>query len=243
VSFEQVTLGLAITASILAVLGIVLTVWFFRMQTNDVKEAAKERSKFSQDMHGLLGEIRGKVYTTQEQVQQQYDRLLNAFIEKGSREISGKTAPLIEDVQRLVDEAMKKQPRTDQVKAEELTEIKRRLNVLATSMVGIAQSSLAQSSTEIRNQGLLPPNRFYGTVTIDGKPAPDGTPVFALADVSLWSTGAKTSAGRYTLDVQSSGKPLVSKQITFMIGDLLAQQTAVWQMGANTNLDLSAKTR
>jgi hypothetical protein len=243
VSFEQVTLGLAITAIILALLSIVLVVLFFIIQTNDVKQAAKERSKFSEDMHGLLGEIRGKVYSTQEQVLQQYDKVLDAFIQRSSQEISQKTTPLIEDVQRLVDETIKKEPRTEQVKAQELAEIKRRLNILSTSMVGIAQSSLAQSSVEIKMQGLLPPHRFHGTVTIDSKLAPDGTPVFALADSSLWSAGARTLAGHYTLDVLSSGKPLVGKQITFMIGDLFAQETAVWQMGANTNLDLSARTR
>lgn len=85
------------------------------------------------------------------------------------------------------------------------------------------------------------PHRFYGMATIDGNPAPDGTPIFGLG-VSLSSRDTETLAGRYELYVESLGGPLEGKQVTFKIGGLLAQQTAVWQMGANSNLDLSART-
>lgn len=241
-SFEQVTLGLAITAIILAVLSIVLTVWFFIIQTNDVREAAKERSKFSADMHLLLGEIRGKVYATQEQVNQQFDKLLDAVINRGQQQISKKTTQLIQDVQRFVDEVINKEPRTQQGK-DELTKIKERLDNLSASITGIAQSSIAQSSAEIRKIPPFPPHRFYGKVTIDGNPAPNGTPVFVMADSTLWSDGAITLEGRYQLLVLSSAIPTRPKRISFRIGHLLAEQTEVWETGHNTNLDLSARTR
>ena len=87
-----------------------------------------------------------------------------------------------------------------------------------------------------------PPHRFYGTVRIDGKPPPDGTTVSAVTQ-GLAISGVTTVEGRYVLDVFPLGTRPVGMQITFRIANLPTEQTAVWEMGELTNLDLSVRTR
>jgi hypothetical protein len=94
------------------------------------------------------------------------------------------------------------------------------------------------------------PASFYGTVTVNGADAPEGTPVSAWIDgVRYATTDAFTFDGRsmYALDVPADdpatpeldgGRP--GDTIVFHIGGLKADQVAVWQGGTNTGLDLTA---
>jgi len=247
VSFEQVTFALAITAIILALLTIVLTVWFFIIQTNDIKQAAKDRSKFSEQMHYLLGEIRGKVYATQEQLNQQFEKVLDPVIELARQKISQKTTPLIEDVQRLVDEAIDKEPQTEQVKAQELKEIKRRLVDLTASIGMIAQSSFAQSSAEIKRQAQSVPCWFHGTVRVNGATVPDGTVVKAIVEGYVHTTTTTTpayGASHYFILIPNPlGVVFEGKTVTFMIGNLTATETGSWAEGRNILLNLNATSK
>ena len=81
-----------------------------------------------------------------------------------------------------------------------------------------------------------PPHRFFGTVTVNGLTAPSGTAVSAVIDgVEQGSTTVDTD-GKYIMDVsQGSGNDIV-----FQIDQLTATQTASWEKGMATLLDLTA---
>lgn len=243
-TFEQVTFGLAIAAIIVAVLDILLSVSFFRMQTNDLHEAARQRTQFSEQMHDLLGEIRGRVQATHEQLNQQFQKVLDPVIELARQKILEKTTPLFEDVQRLIDEAIKKEPQTEQVKAQELKEIKRRLVNLTASIGTIAQSSLVQSSSEITMQSSFPPCRFRGTVRVNGAAVPDGTVVRAIVEGDTYTTttpAAGYGASSYSILIpQPLGLIYHGKKVTFIIGNLTAAETGSWAKGENILLNLTA---
>jgi len=94
------------------------------------------------------------------------------------------------------------------------------------------------------------PASFYGTVTVNGTDAPEGTPVSAWIDgVRYATTDAFTFDGRsmYALDVPADdpatpevdgGRP--GYTIVLRIGGLKADQTATWHGGTNSRLDLTA---
>ena len=98
-------------------------------------------------------------------------------------------------------------------------------------------------------------HRFTGTVTIGGKPAPDGTKVSAwkhtedlgglvlrlVPEVEVVETEVKD--WRYRLEVPHNNLFAFAPKLGFSIDDLLiADQTASWQAGGDTHLDLTAKS-
>lgn len=108
---------------------------------------------------------------------------------------------------------------------------------LCSMLVGIA-SLFAQA---------LPPNRFYGSVTINGAVQPEGTVVEAYVAATL--CGAGTIANRngsdvYLVDVLGSG----AKQgcandgdtVRFQVAGLNAKESGTYQTGVATRLDLTA---
>lgn len=109
---------------------------------------------------------------------------------------------------------------------------------LFVGAVGGADRAGAQSPPE-------PPSRFVGTVTIDGQPAPDGTPVEArIGGVSCGATTVFVQAAqaRYVLDVAGAasqpGCGAVGTTITFIVGGNVVSQTGVWRNYELTQLDL-----
>ena len=85
-----------------------------------------------------------------------------------------------------------------------------------------------------------PPNRFYGSVTIDGRPAPVGTVVSAWANGQQSATVITTTLGKYpTLEVRrlSPGTP-----ITFRVNEVDANETANWRQGGIVPLNLTASS-
>ncbi len=78
---------------------------------------------------------------------------------------------------------------------------------------------------------------FYGEVTVDGQPVPDGT------EVSAWVDEAKVQAtttvdSMYTLTVPGN---YTGKAVTFKVGSYYADQIVLWQRGeaVKTNLRVS----
>ena len=85
-----------------------------------------------------------------------------------------------------------------------------------------------------------PPNRFYGTVSIDGRPAAVGTVVSAWANGEQVATVTTTTTGRYpTLEVRrlTAGTP-----ITFRVNGVDANETANWRQGGIVERNLTASS-
>jgi hypothetical protein len=89
-------------------------------------------------------------------------------------------------------------------------------------------------------------SRFFGSVTLDGQPAPVGTVVTAqIGGVECGSTAvAGGETYDYVLDVaaaeETAGCGVEGATVWFTVGGGPAVQTATWQSGAFTELNLSA---
>ena len=82
----------------------------------------------------------------------------------------------------------------------------------------------------------VPPHVFIGTVTVNGLDAPAGTAVTAVIGGVVQGSTSVMGGGGYTLLVnQGSGT-----DITFKIGSLDAAESATWDQGGGTVLDLNA---
>ncbi len=106
----------------------------------------------------------------------------------------------------------------------------------------VALVTAAALSTGVAAQG-GPPQRFYGAVSLNGAPAPNGTPIVGLINgIPCGNTTAQD--GRYVLDVSQPVAPqpcfVEGTTVTFTIGGVAAAQTAPFQQGYFTPLDLSA---
>lgn len=89
-----------------------------------------------------------------------------------------------------------------------------------------------------------PPDRFYGTVRVNGAVPSDGTPVTAF--VGPFACGrTETAGGSYRLDVLAAtmrpGCGVDGQPIHFQVGDAPADQTASWRGATFTRLDLTAR--
>ena len=84
------------------------------------------------------------------------------------------------------------------------------------------------------------PHAFLGSATVNGFPAADGTVVAALVDGR--QVVAKTvSGGSYpVLLVEPDNDSFAGKTVTFTIGGIPANETALWVQGQVTELNLSA---
>jgi PKD repeat protein len=94
--------------------------------------------------------------------------------------------------------------------------------------------------TAVPPAGQTLPHVFVGTASIDGTPAPDGTRVVALVGCDV-AGAAVTSGGSYTLQVApAQGESYAGKTITFTVGGFATGQTATWELGGGTILNLTA---
>ncbi len=85
------------------------------------------------------------------------------------------------------------------------------------------------------------PNQFYGSVSLNGQPAPDGTTIVAIVNgVQVAST--TTSNGKYgynpTFFVTDPNNDRSGKTITFFVNGVDTGQTSIFCNGCSTNLDL-----
>ena len=80
------------------------------------------------------------------------------------------------------------------------------------------------------------PHAFYGTVTVGDPPVPvaEGTAVEAYVG-GVKKTETTVDHGEYSLLVSGTA----GATVTFRVGSILANETAIWQSGAVTNLDLT----
>jgi hypothetical protein len=84
------------------------------------------------------------------------------------------------------------------------------------------------------------PHAFLGLATVNGFPAADGTVVAALVD-GRQVVAKSVSGGSYpVLLVEPENDSFVGKTVTFTIGGIVANETAPWEEGGVTELNLSA---
>ena len=85
----------------------------------------------------------------------------------------------------------------------------------------------------------VPPHVFVGTATVDAAAAADGTSVTAWVDGAQAGAGT-VSGGSYSLLVDQGEGSFAGKTVSFMIGGFDAAETATWEQGGATVLDLIA---
>jgi hypothetical protein len=118
---------------------------------------------------------------------------------------------------------------------------------LAAAIV-LLLASFATSLQSVEAQPPSPPNRFFGSVTLDGAPAAAGTVVSAqIGGVECGSTTIVTGETfAYILDAVSDGEisgcGSAGASVTFLVGGNAADQTATWTSGDFTQLDLTASS-
>ncbi|GIW17386.1 MAG: hypothetical protein KatS3mg064_0543 [Tepidiforma sp.] len=102
-----------------------------------------------------------------------------------------------------------------------------------------ADTAFAQSPPE-------PPSRFAGSVTIDGQPAPAGTPIEARvgnASCGVATVFLQGGQARYVIDVAGAatqaGCGTPGAQVTFVVGGRAAPQTGSWRNYELVQLDLA----
>ena len=92
-----------------------------------------------------------------------------------------------------------------------------------------------------------PPSRFYGAVTVNGRPPEAGTTVQARVGSTICGTGTVTAGGSYAVDVASAAtRPGCGTEgaiVTFLVGGVPASGTGRFQGGAFVLVDLTAGRR
>ena len=83
------------------------------------------------------------------------------------------------------------------------------------------------------------PHVFLGSATINGSPAADGMVVAALVD-GRQVAATPVSGGSYVIEVEPANDSFVGKTVTFTIGGIPANETALWIQGGGAELNLSA---
>jgi hypothetical protein len=128
-----------------------------------------------------------------------------------------------------------------------LTPIRRHASLLA----GVCLAVLLALALPLYAQRVAaqaqPPNRYYGTVTINGQDQPEGTVVEAYIGNTLCGSGTvdtRNGSKIYLVDVLGAGqKPNCAKdgdKVTFKIAGLDAKETGTYDTAAATHLDLTA---
>jgi hypothetical protein len=90
---------------------------------------------------------------------------------------------------------------------------------------------------------LSPPNRFFGTVTVNGDPAPAGTPIVAIISNIRCGSGQVQQGGTYSIDIAPAntvaGCGVDGATVMFTVGDRLASVSGIWAQGAFTLFNLA----
>jgi hypothetical protein len=114
---------------------------------------------------------------------------------------------------------------------------------LSRVLLLLATLALSGSLASAAAQG-APPNRFYGTATLNGQPAPAGTVVTAFTNGKQCGTGQVAADGRYVVDVDdfthTDGCGADGSKVTFQIAGVDAAESADYTQGSFTQLNLTA---
>lgn len=87
------------------------------------------------------------------------------------------------------------------------------------------------------------PHQFYGTVTLSSGSSQEGLPIVAKADNNLILVIGTVQGGKYgynsVFKAEDKNNNLAGKTIKFFVGNVLANETAVFKNGEATNLNLT----
>jgi len=100
----------------------------------------------------------------------------------------------------------------------------------------LAALSLLLMLPTVASAQQAPPHVFIGTVTMNGLGAPIGTTLTASIDGLVQGSTTVQAGGKYMLKVNQS----TGGAISFKIGNLVAAESATWEHGGATLLDLNA---
>ena len=113
----------------------------------------------------------------------------------------------------------------------------------ALAVLGLIVLQLAVLSTAAAQQMDPPalPHQFYGTVTLNGTAAPDGTRVSAEVDGVEAKTGT-TREGKYGYDTGDLFRVdgADGEEVVFKVNGVVAEETWVFKNGGSTELNLLA---
>ena len=113
---------------------------------------------------------------------------------------------------------------------------KRMVLTVATLAVVVAIVAVTSLTSGAAAQQDTPPHSFNGTANIDGNPASKGTVVSAMVDgVAVDSVAVDDAARFFDLQVAVAGK-----EVTFSIGELVANEKATSEVGGANVLNLTA---
>ncbi|MDA0735303.1 MAG: hypothetical protein O2860_12110, partial [Chloroflexi bacterium] len=85
----------------------------------------------------------------------------------------------------------------------------------------------------------VPPHIFIGSATVNGLVAPSGTTITAMIGGEAKGSVNVGSNGQYGPLRVNSGS---GSEVTFVVGTLTAAETATWQQGGSTVLNLTASS-
>ena len=114
-----------------------------------------------------------------------------------------------------------------------------RLIVQPRYLFVVTMAVLLLTSSSIVSAQKMPPHGFLGSATVNSSPAADGTVVAALVDGQQVTAKAVTD-GSYPVLLVGLTDSYVGKTVTFTIGGIPAVETALWQQGEVTELNLTA---
>ena len=113
--------------------------------------------------------------------------------------------------------------------------------VVVAAVVALLSSLLVAT---VSAQPPTPPNRFFGSVTLNGSPAPAGTNVSADIGGNVCGQTTVKDDSTYVLDVVSSGQTAgcgtEGASVSFTVGGNPAG-SATWSSGQFTSLDLAGQ--
>jgi hypothetical protein len=117
---------------------------------------------------------------------------------------------------------------------------------LAVLLIGtVAGWAVNAKESRAQQPDAQPPNRFFGTLTLGGQPAPAGTVVTAIVGDQICGSRTTTDTGRYQVDVLSvrerSGCGLSGATVGFRAGQVTAAETGTWAAGQITRLNLTVE--
>ena len=115
----------------------------------------------------------------------------------------------------------------------------------ALAVLGLIVVQLAVLGTAAAQQMDPPalPHQFYGTVTLNGAAAPDGTLVSAEVNGVEAKTGT-TREGKYGYDTGNLFRVdgAAGDEVVFKVDGVVAEETGVFKNGGSTELNLSTRT-